>query len=140
MSVYSHLQKEGGASVMVWGYISASWVRDPIKIDGMMNMEKYRQILIHHAIPSGLATASYFSMTTIPTQRHCQCSKISHGLASPDLNTIEAAWDHLDQEQNKRATSKDDPNSVFCLICCIPFMFACFIKALQLYPIFPYKV
>ena len=45
--------KHGGGSIQVWGCISAGGVGDLVRIDGIMNAEKYRQILIHHAIPSG---------------------------------------------------------------------------------------
>ena len=45
--------KHGGGSVMVWGCISASGVGDIVRIDEILNAKKYRQILIHHAIPSG---------------------------------------------------------------------------------------
>ena len=40
-------------SVLVWGCIYASGVGDIVRIDGIMNAGKYRQVLIHHAIPSG---------------------------------------------------------------------------------------
>ena len=45
--------KHGGGSVLVCGCISASGAGDIVRIDGIMNAEKYRQVLIHHAIPSG---------------------------------------------------------------------------------------
>ena len=35
------------------GCISASGVGDIVRIDGITNAEKYRQVLIHYAIPSG---------------------------------------------------------------------------------------
>ena len=36
-----------------WGCISASVVDDIVRIDGITNAEKYREVLIHYAIPSG---------------------------------------------------------------------------------------
>ena len=39
--------------MLVWSCISARGVGDLFKIDDIMNAEKYRQILIHHAVPSG---------------------------------------------------------------------------------------
>ena len=45
--------KHGGGSLQVWGCISANGVGDLVRINGILNAEKYRQILIHHAIPSG---------------------------------------------------------------------------------------
>jgi hypothetical protein len=47
--------KHGGGSLQVWECISANGVGDLVRINGLLNGEKYRQILIHHAIPSGLA-------------------------------------------------------------------------------------
>ncbi len=37
---------------LAW-FISASGVGDIVRTDGIMNAEKYRQVLIHHAISSG---------------------------------------------------------------------------------------
>lgn len=37
----------------VWGYISANGVGNLVWINVVLNAEKYRQILIHQAIPSG---------------------------------------------------------------------------------------
>ena len=36
-----------------WGCISASGVGDIIQIDGITNTQKYRQVIINYAIPSG---------------------------------------------------------------------------------------
>ena len=44
--------KHGGGSIMVWGCLTANGVDALVKIDGIMNVEKYRQILIHYAIPT----------------------------------------------------------------------------------------
>lgn len=38
----------------VWDSISASCVGDPVKIYGIVNLEKYNRILIHHVVPSGM--------------------------------------------------------------------------------------
>ena len=45
--------EHGGGSIQVWGCISAGGVGDLVRIDGIMNAKKYRQIFIHHAIQSG---------------------------------------------------------------------------------------
>ena len=45
--------EDGGSSIMVWGCLSANGVGDLVRIDGIVNTEKHRQILIHYAIPSG---------------------------------------------------------------------------------------
>jgi hypothetical protein len=45
--------KHGGGSLQVRGCISANGVWDLVRINGLLNAENYRQILIHHAISSG---------------------------------------------------------------------------------------
>ena len=44
--------KHGGSSIMVLGCLTAIDVGDLVWIEGIMNADKYRQILIHHTIPS----------------------------------------------------------------------------------------
>ena len=44
--------KHGEGSIMVWGCLTANSVGDLVRINILMNTEKYRQILMHHAIPS----------------------------------------------------------------------------------------
>ena len=41
--------KHGGGSIMVWGCLTAHGAVG--NIDGIMNAEKFQQILIHHALP-----------------------------------------------------------------------------------------
>ena len=48
----SSVQHVGG-SIRVWVCITANVMGDSVRIVGKINAEKYRQILIHHAIPSG---------------------------------------------------------------------------------------
>ena len=38
---------------MIWGYLPVNGVYNLARINGIMNAKKYRQILIHNAIPSG---------------------------------------------------------------------------------------
>lgn len=62
---------------MGWGCISVSSVGDLVKFHGIMNAEKFCQILINHAVEMEnvlLATASFFSMTMI-LHTPCQCIK-----------------------------------------------------------------
>ena len=112
------LVKHGGGSVMVWACISASDVGHIVRIDGILNAEKYRQVLIHHAIPSGKrpggncfifqhdndpkhtahAVKSYLERKT--TDR--PLTVMDWPPQSPYLNIIEAVRDHLDRERHKR--------------------------------------
>ncbi|KAF7657457.1 hypothetical protein LDENG_00026710 [Lucifuga dentata] len=51
--------KHGGGSGMVQGCISAVGVGDIVKIDGIMNAAKSRQILIHHAVSGKQLSADW---------------------------------------------------------------------------------
>ena len=44
--------KHGGGYIMAWECLDANGVGDLDRIDGIMNAEKYRQILIHLTFPS----------------------------------------------------------------------------------------
>lgn len=46
---------------MILGSISASGVGDPVKIDLIINPERYQQIVIHHA--KCILGKNFFSMT-----------------------------------------------------------------------------
>lgn len=45
--------KQGGKFLQVWGSISASAAEDLVRINGVLNAEKYRKILIHYAMSLG---------------------------------------------------------------------------------------
>ena len=47
--------------------MSACDVGDIVQIDGITNAAKYRQVLIHYAIPSGKCLIGFFSITMIPS-------------------------------------------------------------------------
>ena len=46
--------KHRGGSIRVWRCLTANGVGDLVRIDGLQNAEKYRQILIYSAILSGM--------------------------------------------------------------------------------------
>ena len=110
--------KHGGGSVMVWGCISANGVGDLVRVDGIMNAAKYKQILIHHAILSGkrlIGNKFIFQHDNDPkhsaktVKSYLQGKTVDATLTvldwppqSPNLNIIEAVWDYLDRERNKK--------------------------------------
>ena len=123
--------KYGGGSVQVWGCISAGGVGDLFKIDDIMNAEKYRQILIHHAVPSGRRlvgpnfifqhdndpkhTAKKVNDYLQRKENQGQLQLMEWPPQSPDLNIIEAVWDYLDRKKlEKQPTTADELWDVFC--------------------------
>ena len=42
--------KHKGGSIIIWECLTENGVGDLVRMDGILNAEKYRQILIHHAI------------------------------------------------------------------------------------------
>ena len=102
---------------MAWGCISASGVEDIVHIDGILNAENYRQILIHHVIPSGkrLIGNCFISQhdsdpkhTVHAVKSYLERKTTDRTLTvmdwlpqSRDLNIIEAVWYHLDRERHR---------------------------------------
>ena len=116
--------KHGGGSLQVWGCLSSSGVGDLVKINGIMTAEEYKQILIHHAIPSGIRLIGrgfYLQQDNDPkhsarSTKSYIARKEAEGAfelldwpsQSPDLNIIEAVWEYMDREKAKRQPSNID--------------------------------
>lgn len=117
--------KHGGGSLQVWGCISANGVGDLVRINGVLNAEKYRQILIHHAIPSGrrmigpkfiLQHDNDPKHTANVIKNYLQRKEEQEVLEvmvwppqSPDLNIIESVWDFMKRQKDlRKPTSTED--------------------------------
>ena len=104
--------------MQVWGCISANGVGDLVRINGVLNAEKYRQILIHHAIPSGrrmigpkfiLQQDNDPKHTAKVIKNYLQRKEEQEVLEvmawppqSPDLSIIQSVWDNMKRRKDLR--------------------------------------
>lgn len=114
--------KHGGGSVMVWGCMSASGVGNLHIINGIMDQNKYLDILRQNLIPSvqklGLDGRYKFYQDNDPKHKALNVRlwllyNCPHVLEtppqSPDLNVIEHLWAHLEEKlKNHNIRNKSD--------------------------------
>ena len=110
--------------IMVWGCMSANGVGDFIRIFVVLVKEKYRQILIHNAVPSGkrlLGRGFIFQQDNDPkhtakiVKKYLKNRANDHTLEvldwpsqSPDLSPIENLWQILDTATKNRKPSSEE--------------------------------
>lgn len=110
--------------IMIWGCFSSKGVGAFIRIRGILVKEKYRQILIHHAVPSGnrlLGKGFTFQQdndpkhTAIIVRKYFKNKEKQGDLKlmdwpsqSPDLNPIENLWRILNDSTKDRKPSSEN--------------------------------
>lgn len=115
--------KHGGGHVMVWGCFSRHGIGPLVKVDGVMDRFKYRDILNNSMLDHARATFEhewFFQYDNDPKHtsgcvksflEENEVNVLDWPSQSPDRNPIEHLWNYLDLRVRQRQFS--NPNSFF---------------------------
>jgi hypothetical protein len=109
---------------MVWGAFSANGVGKLVRIKGVLVKEKYRQILVKHAVPCGKKligkpfvlqqdndpkhTAHVVKRYLDKKEKDGDLKLLDWPSQSPDLNPIENLWRMVDDKTKSRKPANED--------------------------------
>ena len=99
--------KHGEGSLQVWGSITYSGIGHLYEITDNLTTPKYKQILIHYAVPVGKALIGknfVFQHTARVIKKYLENKKRDGSLTvlnwsaqSPDMNIIEQVWTYMEK-------------------------------------------
>jgi transposase len=120
-------KKFGGGYIMTWGCITSKGVGELIKIEGIMDSNKYIDVLSNGLIPTMEKFSlnyqdtlfmqdndpKHTSKTTKEWLRRNKISVLDWPAQSPDLNPIENLWNQIEQNIRRREKQPTTTNELW---------------------------